>query len=235
MPPVPELPIALAGPRPLHPSLYCSRVPSRSGGWSLASERPRQPPRTVGARQRAFHLNLSIDPIPGCATAGGPGDADTAGSIGAMRKLYIAAATYLGLGLAAGVFYREWTRFHDAVESSQLNTLHTHLLTLGTFFFLIALALEKLFALSAHKNFNLWFVLHNVALVWTIGFMVANGLVHTMGNGDSWGAAQSGIAGLGHILLTATFVMFFVILGKRIRRVEYDAAKTRRPDEAAAA
>ena len=33
-----------------------------------------------------------------------------------MRKLYIAAATYLGLGLAAGVFYREWARFFDAVE-----------------------------------------------------------------------------------------------------------------------
>ncbi len=142
-----------------------------------------------------------------------------------MRKLFIASATYLGFGLAAGVFYREWTRFHDAVDSSQLNTLHTHLLTLGTFFFLIVLALERLFRLSAHKSFDAWFVVHNVALVWTIGFMVANGIVHTMGNGDAWGPMWSGMAGLGHILLTVSFIMFFSILGKRIRRVEIDDAK----------
>jgi len=67
-----------------------------------------------------------------------------------MRKIYYAAATYLGLGLVAGVFYREWTRFFDAVERSQLNTLNTHLLVLGTIFFLVVLALEKLFRLSAH-------------------------------------------------------------------------------------
>lgn len=143
-----------------------------------------------------------------------------------MRKIYIAAATYLGLGLAAGVFYREWTRFFDAVESSQLNTLHTHLLVLGTFFFLIVLALEKLFRLTAHKSFNAWFIVQNIALAWTIGFMLANGIVHTMGSGDAWGPMWSGMAGLGHILLTIAFIMFFVILSKRIRRVEIDDAKS---------
>ncbi|WP_295626458.1 DUF2871 domain-containing protein [uncultured Corynebacterium sp.] len=152
-----------------------------------------------------------------------------------MRKIYIAAATYLGLGLVAGVFYREWTRFFDAVESSQLNTLHTHLLVLGTFFFLIVLALEKLFALSAHSWFNGWFIVHNVALVWTIGFMVANGIVHTMGNGDQWTAAYSGMAGLGHVLLTLSFIVFFMILGKRIRRAEIDAAKADRMESAVGA
>ena len=35
----------------------------------------------------------------------------------------------------------------------------------------------------------------------------------------------SGMAGLGHILLTIAFIMFFRILGKRIRRVEIDDAK----------
>lgn len=142
-----------------------------------------------------------------------------------MRKIYYAAATYLGLGLIAGVFYREWTRFFDAVADSQLNTLHTHLLVLGTFFFLIVLGLEKLFRLSAHKSFDTWFILHNVALAWTIGFMVANGVVHTMGHGDAWTAMWSGLAGIGHILLTVSFVLFFVILNKRIRRVEIDDAK----------
>lgn len=138
-----------------------------------------------------------------------------------MRKLYIAAATYLGFGLAIGVFYREWTRIFDAVDRSQLNTLHTHTLILGTFFFLIALVLEKLFHLSYQRaSFNQWFIVHNVGLVWTLVAMLANGIVHTMGNGASWGAAQSGIAGLGHIVLTVGFVWFFVLLSKAIKRSE---------------
>ncbi|MEJ5920255.1 DUF2871 domain-containing protein [Corynebacterium sp. H78] len=139
-----------------------------------------------------------------------------------MKKLYGASLTYLIVGLAAGVFYREFTRFFDAVEKSQLNTLHTHLLVLGTFFFLIAVALEKLFTLSADKNFGKWFVAHNVALVWTIGAMLVNGIVHTTGNGDSWGAAQSGVVGLGHILLSVTFVWFFLMLKKRVKITERD-------------
>ena len=48
---------------------------------------------------------------------------------------------------------------------------------------------------------------------------------NTMGNGDAWGPMWSGMAGLGHILLTIAFIMFFRILGKRIRRVEIDDAK----------
>lgn len=143
-----------------------------------------------------------------------------------MRKLYIAAATYLGFGLTIGVFYREWTRVFDAVDRSQLNTLHTHTLILGTFFFLIVLALEKLFQISEKQeaSFKQWFIVHNVGLAWTLLAMLANGIVHTMGNGDSWGAAQSGIAGLGHIILTVGFVWFFVLLNKAIKRSEKAAA-----------
>lgn len=144
-----------------------------------------------------------------------------------MRKIYAAAAVYLGLGLLAGVFYREFTRAVDALGSqTQLNTLHTHLLVLGTFFFLIALILERLFGLMEHKLFNLWFILHNVALVWTIGFMAANGVVDATGNADAWGAMWSGMAGIGHILLTVSFVIFFVILRRRIAATERAARRT---------
>ncbi|WP_448852568.1 DUF2871 domain-containing protein [Corynebacterium sp. 335C] len=138
-----------------------------------------------------------------------------------MRKIFIAAAVYLGLGLFAGVFYREFTRAADALGSTtQLNTLHTHLLVLGVFFFLIVLCLERLFQLTAHTWFNGWFIFHNVALAWTIGMMAANGIVHVTGNADSWTAMWSGIAGIGHILLTVSFIMFFVMLGKRLKVAE---------------
>ena len=40
----------------------------------------------------------------------------------------------------------------DYTEPTQLNTLHTHFLVLGTFFFLIVIALDKLFDLSSLKQ-----------------------------------------------------------------------------------
>lgn len=137
-----------------------------------------------------------------------------------MRKLFTAAAVYLGLGLVSGVFYREFTRVQDFTDQTQLNTLHTHLLVLGTFFFLIALALDKLFGFSEIKGFDGWFILHNVGLVWTIGFMVANGVVNVVSEPDAWGAMYSGLAGLGHIILTVSFVWFFMLLNKAMKRTE---------------
>ena len=58
-----------------------------------------------------------------------------------MRKLARTSMTYMIAGLLAGVFYREFGRFNDFTGKSQLNTLHTHILVLGMFFFLIVLLL----------------------------------------------------------------------------------------------
>nr|WP_120491576.1 DUF2871 domain-containing protein [Corynebacterium lactis] len=137
-----------------------------------------------------------------------------------MRKLFTAAAVYLGLGLFAGLFYREFTRAMDFTEQTQLNTLHTHLFVLGTFFFLIALGLDKAFNFSSLKGFSGWFVLHNVGIVWTIGFMVANGIVHVVSGPEAWGAMYAGMAGIGHIILTVSFIQFFVLLNKALKKEE---------------
>lgn len=72
-----------------------------------------------------------------------------------MKKLYYAAVAYGILGLAAGLFYRDYTKLNDFTGSTQLVVMHTHLLALGgACFMLIVLALEKLFTLSKTKWFN---------------------------------------------------------------------------------
>lgn len=144
-----------------------------------------------------------------------------------MRKSFTAAAVYLGLGLFAGVFYREFTRAMDFTDKTQLNTLHTHFLVLGTFFFLIVLGLDKAFGISELKGFDGWFILHNVGLVWTTGFMVANGMTHVIAGPEAWGAMYSGLAGLGHIILTVSFVWFFILLNKGLKRAEREQRKAR--------
>ena len=49
-----------------------------------------------------------------------------------MKRIFVAASVYLVLGLAAGLFYREFTKAQGYMASdgfTQLSVLHTHVLT----------------------------------------------------------------------------------------------------------
>lgn len=59
----------------------------------------------------------------------------------AERKIFISAAIYGILGLVAGFFGRTYIHSMGMEDSNHLSVLHTHILTLGFFFFLITLAL----------------------------------------------------------------------------------------------
>lgn len=136
-----------------------------------------------------------------------------------MQKLFIAAFTYMVLGVSAGLFYREFTKALDFPEGqfTQLAVAHTHLLTLGFIVLLIILALEKLFTLSASRKMFAWFFwLYNVGLVITAGVLIWHGSLTVLGKEGN--AMISGIAGIGHILITAGMIVFFLLLGKAIKR-----------------
>lgn len=135
-----------------------------------------------------------------------------------MKKLFYAACTYMILGLAAGAFYREFTKFNGfpAGEYTQLAFAHTHLLTLGCVVFLIVLALEKVFQLSRSQKLFAWFFgLYNAGIVVTAAMLIVHGILTVLGAESS--AAIAGIAGIGHMLLTAAFIVFFVMLGRAVR------------------
>ncbi|MET8143109.1 DUF2871 domain-containing protein [Sphaerisporangium sp. NPDC005288] len=131
-----------------------------------------------------------------------------------MKKLYYAAHTYMILGVVSGLYYRELTKMNDFTGDTQLGVVHTHLLALGMLFYLLVLALEKLFTLSASKLFNWSFWVYNAGLALTVLMMIIHGTQTVLGAKTS--AAISGIAGLGHIVLTVGLILFFVNLGKRI-------------------
>ncbi len=132
-----------------------------------------------------------------------------------MEKLYKTSRNYLILGLALGVFYREFTKFNEYTGPTQLAVLHTHTLMLGMFFFLILLVLEKLFRISTAARFKLFYRFYNTGLGLTLLMMLIHGILTVLGKES--GAAISGIAGLGHILLTVGLLLFFVSLHERIR------------------
>jgi hypothetical protein len=133
-----------------------------------------------------------------------------------VGKLYIAARTYMILGVLSGLAYREFTKVKHFTGDTQLSVLHTHLLALGMLFFLIVLVLvlEKLFTLSASKLFGWFFWTYNAGLALTVAMMSVHGAQTVLG--AETGEAFSAIAGPGHIVLTVGLILFFINLGKRI-------------------
>ncbi|TCC18762.1 DUF2871 domain-containing protein [Kribbella speibonae] len=144
-----------------------------------------------------------------------------------MRKLFVAADVYMILGLISGLYYRELTKANDFTGDTQLSVVHTHILALGMLFFLIALALEKLFTLSEGKLFTAFFWVYNAGLALTVGLMIVRGTMTVLGH--EAGPALDGLSGLGHITITLGLIFFFINLGKRVE------AEVKEKDKAAAA
>lgn len=133
-----------------------------------------------------------------------------------MRRLFYAAFAYMLVGVASGLFYREFTKINDFPEgeATQLGLVHTHLLVLGFVVLLVVLLLEKAFTLSESRLFGWFFWLYNAGLVLTSAMLVWHGCLTVLGQESS--KMIAGIAGTGHMLLTAGMVLLFLALRKRL-------------------
>ena len=136
-----------------------------------------------------------------------------------MLKRYAnLSLTYALIGLISGVFFREFTKLNDFTGKTSLSSMHTHYLTLGMFFFLILLLLEKNFAFSSQKHVNKALIIYNIGLnISSIGFLM-RGLTEVWGSqlSKSLDASISGISGLGHILLSFSMIYLFLKVGKKV-------------------
>ena len=134
-----------------------------------------------------------------------------------MKKILNAAFIYMIAGVASGLFYREFTKLNGFPEGkfTQLGLVHTHLLTLGFIVLLIALVIEKVFGISRSPKLFAWFFwLYNAGVILTSGMLIWHGSLTVLGQESS--KMIAGIAGLGHMLLTAGMVMFFVALRRAV-------------------
>ena len=131
-----------------------------------------------------------------------------------MKKYFNLATIYLVLGLAMGVFYREFTKVNGFEGKTVLSVVHTHALTLGFMFFILVLLLVKNFKISESKGFKGWCVLYNVSLIYLLITLTARGILQVLGNDF---AGLNHIAGLGHVLLSVALIWFVVIVNKSIK------------------
>lgn len=134
-----------------------------------------------------------------------------------MKKLFYASFAYMLAGVGSGLFYREYTKLNNFPQGqfTQLGLAHTHLLTLGFIVLLIVLALEKVFTISASKKlFDWFFALYNAGVILTSAMLIVHGSLTVLDQESN--NMIAGIAGLGHMLITAAMIFFFLALRRAV-------------------
>lgn len=134
-----------------------------------------------------------------------------------MKKYINISMYYFILASIAGVFYREFTKFNNFTGKTSLSIIHTHLFSLGMIMFLIiALFVNAKNVLSENKNFKRFIVLYNLGVVlFTLTLLVRGILQVKMYEiSRALNYSISGIAGISHIFLTVSLVLFFMALRK---------------------
>lgn len=132
-----------------------------------------------------------------------------------LTLLYRSAATWTVLGLASGLFYREFTKANGVSGGTQLAVTHTHALTLGTLTLLILMALVAALDIT-DRRFRWGVIVWQAGLALTFGAMLVKGCLQVLDRAAVDSPALAGIAGLGHMTLTAAFVLLFIGLGRSI-------------------
>ncbi len=123
------------------------------------------------------------------------------------------AIIWVVLGLFAGAFYREFGKVFAYSGLSALRVVHTHTLVLGFLFACILFALLKNHNyVSYRRPLNVF----TIGLAWVVTAMVVRGISQMVSGGQEIirSAILSGMAGLGHMLLTVGVVWLMVCVRK---------------------
>lgn len=137
-----------------------------------------------------------------------------------LTLLVRSATIWMAVGLVGGLYYRTLTHSQHFTGRTQLAIVHTHALTLGMVMMLIFLVLEKLFTLSADGRFKAFFWTYTASLIVTNGMQWVKGTLQVLKPNVADSPALAGISGLGHMGMTVAFVLFFLVLGARVKTTQ---------------
>lgn len=140
-----------------------------------------------------------------------------------MKRYIHTALLYAVLAMAGGVFYREFTKFNGFSARTTLCVVHPHYFLVGTVFFLLLLLLEKNFSFTSAKTWRILAVYH-VGLNLTAMMLVVRGVTQVLSLTLSSGinAAISGVAGIGHLLLSVGILLVFVQISRSVSATQVD-------------
>lgn len=131
-----------------------------------------------------------------------------------MKKYLNIAMGYAIAAMAGGVFYREFTKWNHFSGVTMLSKVHAHLFMLGMMVFLLVALFSRQMDLEKENSFRWFLRLYNIGLPLTVVMMLVRGILQVKEAALSAGAdaAISGIAGIGHILLSIGLLLLLVTL-----------------------
>lgn len=139
-----------------------------------------------------------------------------------MRKSIIVSVAYGGLALALGVFFREFTRGMNYTGATSLSVMHTHAFVLGFLFFLVLALLKNHMKLDEEKKlYKVFFITYNVGLGYLLSTFLVKGILQVM-TVDFNASMIAGISGVGHVILGAAFILFFILLIRGAKKTAKD-------------
>lgn len=136
-----------------------------------------------------------------------------------MKKRLVNTAFIYGIaGLVAGAFYREYTKFLGFTGITRLAKVHPHLLVLGMFMFLTVAAFSLSIDFTKNKNFKRFYCTYNTGVIITAAMLFLRGIYEVLTlSSKAFDASISGIAGVGHVVLTVGVVFLFLALKEEVK------------------
>ena len=139
-----------------------------------------------------------------------------------MKKYLNVSLIYAIAAMVGGVFYREFTKIKGFEGITVLGKVHTHLFMLGMLLFIVISLFAAHNKLEDIKLFRIFLWIYNSGLILTVIMMVVRGITEVLGTPLTKGAsaAISGIAGIGHIILSAGIILLIISLKKVAKKQE---------------
>ena len=124
--------------------------------------------------------------------------------------------TMLIMGLVAGVFYREFTKYYGFINYSHLRILHVHTLVLGFFALLILFSIVKRYTKEEMTSIKKPFHTYMTGLISTVVMMMLIGIYEVVSKGQNIvnPSMLAGISGLAHTTLGVGIVWLLKCLVK---------------------
>jgi hypothetical protein len=92
-----------------------------------------------------------------------------------MKKYLNLSLIYAVFAMAAGVFYREFTKWNGFTGVTALGKVHAHLFLLGMMVFLLVALFSERHALKEQKSFRIFLWLYNIGVPLTAVMLAVRG------------------------------------------------------------
>lgn len=106
--------------------------------------------------------------------------------------------------------------------ATSLSVMHTHAFVLGFLFFLVLALLKNHMKLDEEKKlYKAFFITYNVGLGYLLSTFLVKGILQVM-TVDFNASMIAGISGVGHVILGAAFILFFILLIRGAKKTAKD-------------